>query len=64
MKEFVEESIGKGGNVQGEGPCSLKIETERDEKSARRLYRTVKEITRTLEAIRDELKEGFCCGNF
>ena len=50
--------------MQGEVPCCLKIETERDEKSARRLYRTVKEIGRTLEAIRDELKESFCCGNF
>lgn len=36
MKEFEGESIGKGGNVQGEGPCCLKIETER-ESSARKI---------------------------
>ena len=64
MKEIEGESIGKGGNVQGEGPCSLKIETERDEKPIKRLYRAAKEIARTYAAIRDEPKESFCCGNF
>ncbi len=36
MKEIEGESIGKGGNVQGEVPCCLKIETER-ESSARKI---------------------------